>query len=179
MILNKKYPKEEYAKMMMRINEHMKRTGEFGKPFPSTLSPFPYNITVAQDFYPLDQAFAAKLGYMWHTEEKEAVYFGQKYEIPADINEVDESICDKILTCEKTGKNYKIIPQELKFYKTFKLPIPRISPDQRYKQLISLEPPKRLTNTICCFCGAETATVYPQEYGYKIACEKCYLNAAY
>jgi hypothetical protein len=179
MILNKKYSKEEYEQMRKKIDEHMKRTGEFGKPFPSTLSPFPYNITVAQDFYPIDQVFAQKLGYMWHSEEKEAAYFGKQYEIPANINDVDESICDKILVCEETGKNYKIIPQELKFYKTFRLPIPRISPDQRYRRLISLEPQKKLIDATCYFCEAEIKTVYPKEYGYKIACENCYLKATY
>lgn len=179
MILNKKYSKEEYEQMRKKIDEHMKRTGEFGKPFPSTLSPFPYNITVAQDFYPIDQVFAQKLGYMWHREGGEAAYFGKRYEIPTNINDVDESICDKILVCEETGKNYKLIPQELKFYKTFRLPIPRISPDQRYRNLLSLEPPKKLIDTVCFYCEKEIATVYPREWGYKIACEKCYLGATY
>ena len=166
LILNKKYTKEEYGKMMKRIKEHMLKT-------------WPYNITTAYGYYPLTKEEALGKGYMWHEEQQEAKHFGKKYEIPIDINDVDESICDKILVCEKTGKNYKVIPQEFKFYKTFNLPIPRISPDQRYKDLLALQPPKKLRDTTCHTCKIPIKTVYPEESGYKVVCEKCYLEKVY
>jgi len=180
LILNKKYTKEEYEKMMPRIKEHMQKTGEWGKPFPPQLTTWAYNITVASEYYPLTKEQALAQGYIWHDEEEEtAPSANEKYTIPADINDVDESICSQTLTCEKTGKNYRIIPQELKFYKTFKIPIPRISPDQRYKELLALQPPKKLRDENCNLCKTQVKTVYPEDSGYKIVCEKCYLEKVY
>lgn len=179
LILNKKYEKEEYKKMLKLIREHMIKTGEWGHPFPARLTTFPYNITVAHEYYPLTKEEALRQGYYWNDEEKDARHFGKEYEIPSDIKEIDESICDKILTCEDTGKHYKIIPQEFKFYKTFSLPIPRNTPHQRYKKLLSLQPPKKLIDIVCSVCGKPIKTVYPKEKGYKIVCEKCYLKEVY
>lgn len=51
-ILNKQYSKEEYEELVPRIIEHMKKTGEWGEFFPSEVSPFDYNETVAAEFFP-------------------------------------------------------------------------------------------------------------------------------
>jgi len=178
-ILNKVYSKDEYVQMIAKITEHMKATGEYGQPFPISCSSYPYNITVAHQFYPLEKSVALGLGCMWHEEENSAQHFGQKYEISSDLSLIDESICNKILVCEKTGKNYKIIPQEFKFYKKFGLPIPRVCPDQRYKDMLKLQPPKKLADTKCFVCGTDMKTVYPREFGYKVVCEGCYLKEVY
>ena len=52
-ILNRQYTKEEYESLVPRIIEHMMKTGEWGEFFPSSLSPFGYNETVAQEYFPL------------------------------------------------------------------------------------------------------------------------------
>ncbi|NUJ98008.1 hypothetical protein HGA92_04455 [Candidatus Gracilibacteria bacterium] len=61
-ILNKQYTKEEYEILVPKIIEYMSspqpsRAGEgvreWGEFFPSSLSPFGYNETIANDFYPL------------------------------------------------------------------------------------------------------------------------------
>jgi len=179
LIFNKQYKKEEYVKLVKKIENHMKHTGEYGQPFPETLSSFAYNDTVAQEKYPLNKEQAIKRGFIWNEEENEAIHYGKKYEIPEDITEVDESICNQVLTCEKTGKNYKIIPQELKFYKQFKLPIPRISPDQRYNDLLSLKREKSLHDIACHFCRKPIKTTYSPKTSVKITCEECYLKTVY
>lgn len=51
-ILNKKYSKEEYERLTGLIINHMKKTGEWGEFFPTELSPFKYEETVANDYYP-------------------------------------------------------------------------------------------------------------------------------
>jgi hypothetical protein len=178
-ILNKKYSEIDYKELMTKIKEHMVQTGEWGRPFPPELTPWPYNITVAYEHYPMTKDEALVEGYMWHEEQKEAEHFSQKYKVPSDINEVDESICDKILICEETGKNYKVIPQEFKFYKTFGLPIPRITPYERYKSLIALQPSKKLRNVNCHLCNADIQTTYLEKSGYNVVCEKCYFEKVY
>jgi len=178
-ILNKKYSKGDYENLRTRITAHMKKIGEYGKPFPANLSSFAYNITTAQDVSPLDKLTAEEMGFQWYQEEKEATYLGEPYKIPAHIQDIDDSICDKILTCEETGKNYKIIPQELKLYKMLGLPLPRTCPDQRYRAMLKMQPPKKLTDTTCSMCGIPIQTVYPKSWERKVVCEKCYLEKTY
>ena len=52
-ILNKQYTKAEYETLVPKIIEHMKKTGEWGEFFPASISPFGYNETVAQEYFPL------------------------------------------------------------------------------------------------------------------------------
>jgi hypothetical protein len=52
-ILNKQYTKEEYEILVPIIIKKMKADGERGEFFPSSLSPFGYNETQAQEYFPL------------------------------------------------------------------------------------------------------------------------------
>lgn len=179
MILNKKYSDVDYKIMLNKIRDHMRKTGEYGHPFDPQLSSFAYNETVAQVYYPLDKEKAEHSGYKWYEEQTETKHFSKNYEIPVNIEDVDIEICEKILKCEKTNENYKIIPQELSFYKKLHLPIPRISPDQRYKELINLQNPRILRFVKCNDCGENIETTHREEDNYKIICEKCYLKTVY
>lgn len=51
-ILNKQYDKASFDKLRMTLIEHMKKTQEYGEFFPIETSPFPYNETVAANYYP-------------------------------------------------------------------------------------------------------------------------------
>jgi hypothetical protein len=115
-ILNKQYSKVEYEEMIDKIKKHMKDTGEWGRPFPSYLSSFPYNLTVAHANWPLTKDEALDRGYMWHDEEDE-IFEEDEYFLPEDSQEIDQSICGKTLTCEVSGKKYRIMPKEFYFYK--------------------------------------------------------------
>ncbi len=59
-ILNKQYSREEYVELTQRIKKHMMETGEWGEFFPHSLSPFGYNESIAQDFFPLFKDEALK-----------------------------------------------------------------------------------------------------------------------
>ena len=50
-IFNKQYTPEEYFHLKSQIIEHMKRTGEYGEFFPAQYSAYPYNETVAHEYY--------------------------------------------------------------------------------------------------------------------------------
>ena len=52
-IFNKQYSKKEYEKLVPQIIEYMIETGEWGEFFSPSLSPFGYNETVAQEYFPL------------------------------------------------------------------------------------------------------------------------------
>ena len=64
-IFNKQYTKEEYEALKTKIVEHMKKTGEYGEFFPMKLSTFPYNDTVAEEYFPMTKEEALGKGLRW------------------------------------------------------------------------------------------------------------------
>ena len=177
-ILNKQYTKEEYEKLVPKIIEHMQKTGEFGEYFEFQTSAFPYNETVAQEYFPLTREQAEKMNLRWR-EEKEEVLNEETSTPPADIREVDDSILKKILVCEVSGKKYKIIPQELEFYRKMKLPIPRRHPDQRHMDRLQYHNFQTVFDAICTKCNQAIKTMYPPEKQQNLTCEACYMKEVY
>lgn len=51
-ILNKQYEKAEYLKIVTELKREMTVRGEYGEFFPSKISPFEYNDSVANDYFP-------------------------------------------------------------------------------------------------------------------------------
>ena len=51
-IFNTQYTQDEYERIVPQIITHMQTTGERGEFFDPSLSPFPYNDSLAIDFYP-------------------------------------------------------------------------------------------------------------------------------
>ncbi len=176
-ILNKSYSKEEYEDLVPRIIRHMEQTGEWGEFFPIALSPFGYNETIASEYFPLGKEEAAALGGKWREEKREASYYGAEYRVPDDIGDVPDDMCSKILKCEVTGKYYKIIPHELAFYRTMKLPVPKQCFEARHRERMLLKNPRRLWDRKCMKCKTPIRTTYAPERPEAVYCEKCYLNA--
>ncbi|MFA6991976.1 MAG: hypothetical protein WC269_01690 [Candidatus Gracilibacteria bacterium] len=175
-ILNKQYSKEEYEKLVGKIIEHMKSTGEWGQFFPMEMSPFCYNETLAQLYYHLDKEEIEKNGYKWKEPEEKAPPKSERYDIPDNIKDADENICDKVLVCEATGAPYKIIPQELHFLKKFNLPIPHKCPEQRHKDRMKLRNMHKLWDRKCANCGANIKSSFHPDRKEIVYCEKCYLE---
>ena len=92
-IFNKQYSKEEYFELKDRIIEYMRGTKEYGEFFPIEMSPFPYNITMAQRFFPLTKDDVLSRGGKWREEEDKKDFkimdsekiFYEKHGIPLPI----------------------------------------------------------------------------------------------
>lgn len=179
-ILNKQYSKEEYEALVSKIIAHMRSTGEWGEFLPLRASLFGYNETVASEYYPLPKEDALALGANWHEEESaHKKYMGPAYDIPDDINDVNDDITTQILFCEGTGKPYKIIPQELKFYREAGLPIARLCPERRHKKRMTLRNPRTLYDRSCAMCQKAIQTTYAPDRPEIVYCEECYLSTVY
>lgn len=182
-ILNKQYSEAEYKTLRAQIVTHMKKTPsagsgqapEWGQFFPISLSPYAYNETAAQNIFPLTKEAAITKDYPWKDPDPKE-YKPQTYVIPDDIKTIQPEICDAILACTACKKNYKIVPQELKFYQSSNLPIPRKCPDCRYGDRLKLRSPRKLYIRACDQCKKEMQTTYAPEYQGKVYCEKCYLE---
>lgn len=178
-ILNKQYSKEEYEKLAAKIIEHMRARNEWGEFFPVKISPFAYNETVAQEYYPLDKISAKKLGTGWKDEDEKNRYQGPKIQIPDRIEDTPDSITKHILSCEACGKNYKLIPQEVDLYRKLGVPVPTRCFDCRYQSRRELRNPRKLWGRTCAKCSAPIQTTYAPERPEIVYCESCYLKEVY
>ncbi len=179
-ILNKQYTKEEYEELVPKIIEHMRSTGEYGEFFPPSTSRFSYHESVAQEYFPMTKEEVLARGWTWDDEvDAKDQYLGPIYEIPDDIRSVPDDITKQILLCSVTEKPYKVIPQELKFYRDLGIPIPLKCPDQRHRERMALRNPLQLWNRECAKCQKPVETTYSPERSEIVYCEECYLKSIY
>ena len=181
-IFNKQYKADEYRKLVPKIIDHMKKTKEYGEFFPIELSPFGYNETKAQEFYPLTKEEVLKHNWQW--SDYEQPISSNVKTIPADrlpdnIKDIPDDILNWAIICEATGKPFKITSQELKFYRKKGLPIPRHSPTQRHYNRVSLQNPRKLYERKCDECQKKIQTTYSPDRPEKVYCESCYLKKIY
>lgn len=189
-IFNRQYSKEEYKELKERLIAHMKKTGEWGEFFPSNLSFFGYNETVAGIEFPLTREQALEQGYLWQdalqvTKGKETL---PPEKIPDSIDDIDDTMVNEILRCVECERNYKIVEPELLFYKKHRIPVPRKCFFCRVARRFSIETPSKLWSRTCmCMqgnhnhpqayeggCPNEFKTAYAPERPEIIYCEKCY-----
>jgi len=195
-ILNKQYGKEEYFETVEKIKKQMNeipyidakgRIFKYGEFFPYDLSPFGYNETNAHDFFCISKEEAIDMGYKWKDKEKRdySISINSK-DLPDSILDVKESILNEIIGCPNEGSSnyqcttaYRIIKEELQFYKQKNLPLPRYCPNCRHYKRLNYRNPMKLWHRSCMKegCHNEFETTYSPEKPYKIYCEKCYQNA--
>jgi len=199
-ILNKQYKKEEYEEMIPKIIKHMNempyvdtvgRTYKYGEFFPSEFSPFGYNETQAQEHFPLEKEEAISLGFNWqnHIQKTIGKETLKSENIPQSIQDVKDDILNEILCCTKCGRNYKIIYNELNFYRNLKVPIPRWCFFCRHARRHKRINPFKLWRRNCLCekethghfkkCNVPVETSFSPDRPETIYCEKCYQQEVY
>jgi hypothetical protein len=199
-ILNKQYSKEEYVALREKIVEQMKRDGEWGEFFPVTMSPHAYNESPAHDWVPLTKEQALEKGFRWKEQDVRDYKITLPPEnIPKTISEVDDTILDEVLGCLHEGKcdekcttAFKIVPQELDFYRKMDIPLPQFCHNCRYYQRLRYRNPPKLWPRQCMCdyqtyknttghshhpegrCPNEFETSYSPERKEIVYCEECY-----
>jgi hypothetical protein len=198
-ILNKQYTREQYEELIPKIIQHMSdmpyidskgRVYKYGEFFPSELSPFTYNETIAQEYFPLTKEEAISQGYKWKDKEERNYSIDIHTEdLPDSILDIpDTDILNKVIECAHKGvcnqqctEAFKIIPEELAFYKRMKLPLPRLCPNCRHYERLSQRNPMKLWHRSCMKegCSNEFETSYAPERPEIVYCEKCYQQEVY
>lgn len=190
-IFNKQYSKEDYFTEVEKIKKHMDempyvdgngRVFKYGEFFPYDMSPFGYNETNAHDFFPITKEEAKSSAYNWF--DKTPKDYGitiNSADLPNSITDVDESIMDEIIGCPNNGNQmyqcasaYKIVPDELLFYRQKKLPLPRFCPNCRHYQRLKYRNQMHLYTRQCSNCTNIFESTYAQERPEKVYCESCY-----
>ncbi|MFA6435892.1 MAG: hypothetical protein WCW30_02025 [Candidatus Gracilibacteria bacterium] len=179
-ILNKQYTEKEYEKLLPRLIKHMQKTGEWGQFFPPSISLFPYNDTVAQDYYPLSKSEALQRDVRW-SDYKTPIPQVQKiipaHKLPDSIKDIPDDILNWAIECEVSKKPFKIVRAELEFYRKENLPIPRKHPDIRHQERIGWRNPRKLWDRTCQTCEKALQTTFSPDRLEKVVCEECYLKA--
>lgn len=190
-ILNRQYEKEQYFEMVEKIKKQMDempyidkkgRIYKYGEFFPYELCPFGYNEAVINDHFPLSKEEIIERGYPYKEKVANQYIITLKAkDIPDNIKDVDDSILDEVIECEKSGRAFKITPFELQFYKRMNIPIPHLHPDERYKERLKLRNPMVLYHRSCMNegCTNEFETTYAPERPEIIYCENCYKKEVY
>ena len=191
-ILNKQYTKEEYETLRGKIIEQMKNIPYidqrgikyfYGEFFPSELSPFTYNETTANEFFPLTKDEAVKNGFTWFEREGRNYQSTIKAEnIPDNFSQILESITSEILECvnskngiEDCTTAFRIITDEAGFYQRFNLPLPNKCPNCRHRERMKFRTIPRLKKIACVNCEKEILTAYDKKTP-NLYCKECYLQ---
>ena len=99
--------------------------------------------------------------------------------LPDSISDIPDDILNWAIECEVTKKPFRIIKQELEFYRKHNLPIPRKHPDQRHLDRMSLRNPRKLFDRNCDKCWVNMKTTYSTDREEKVYCEECYNKEVY
>ncbi len=205
-IFNKQYNEKEYFELVEKIKQHMidmpfldkiGRKYSFGECFPAEFSPFFYNESLVYEENQLTKEEAIAQGYRWLDKDKK-IYDTtlESKNIPDDINDVGKKICEEIIECPNKGEvatmctyGFKILPDELVFYKKMNLPVPRYCPNCRYYQRLKWTNPFKFYKRECMCesenhghsdkCENQFETMHAPDRKELIYCKDCYNKEVY
>lgn len=193
-ILNKQYTKDEYEELIPKIKDQMNqlpyidrkgRIYKYGEFFPSELSIWAYNESWGHKYYPLSKEEAIYKGFNWQ-ENLIRDHQGtiKSEELLDNVNDVTEGILERIIECAhfKTNCNqqctevFKILPNELQFYRQMNLALPRLCPNCRHCERLKFINPFKLWHRKCMNnnCPNEFETAISPDRPEIVYCEKCY-----
>ncbi|MDD5721430.1 MAG: hypothetical protein PHT16_03220 [Candidatus Pacebacteria bacterium] len=199
-IFNKQYSKEKFEELRLQIIEQMAKVPYFdkkgnsysyGEYFPIELSPFGYNETVAQDYFPFSKENILNEGYNYIEKAKpEYSATCEAKDLPDHINNTEEDIINLVIECASCKRPYKIIQNEYLFLKKFKLPLPRKCFECRHQERFKKVNPLKLWHRQCMCdktnhshgtkkCEVEFETSYAPDRPEIVYCEKCYQQEVY
>jgi hypothetical protein len=187
-ILNKQYTKGEYERLVPKIIEKMKKTPlrlpdgsfagqEWGEFFPPSMSPFGYNETIAGDYFPLTKYEATNRQFRWSDYQlppPQVAKIVKAADLPDSIDDIPDDIVNWAVEC-----SFKILKQEVDFYRQMHLPVPKFHPDERHRRRMAVRNPRHLWNRTCAKCSKAIETSYAPDRPETVYCEECYLSTVY
>ena len=197
-ILNKQYTKEEYEKLIPKIIKHMDempyidskgRVYKYGEFFPSEISPFAYNETIAQEYFPKTINEIIESGNFYRKPiDRNYLITIKSEDLIDNIKDVDNSILEEIISCPNGGSEltqctfaYRIIKDELDFLRKHNISLPRLCPNCRHYERLAQRNPLKLWHRSCMKegCTNEFETSYSPDRPEIVYCEKCYQGEVY
>lgn len=189
-ILNKEYGEKEYKELKDKIIKHMAdnpyvdkkgRVYRYGELFPIEISPFAYNETIAQEYFPITEEEANEMGYPWHIiSEKGHVETMSWKDLPETIEEVDDSVLSEKILCRAwendkqsakehgCTKAFRFTPNELSAHRKLGIPLPQECPNSRIFEISQLRNPVDFYNRKCECNGIKSKNgIYQNTISHK------------
>jgi hypothetical protein len=181
----------------------MKKEGEWGEFFPISISPFSYNDSVAQDYFPLKRKEVLIKKWHWYDgfvrNYKPTISYK---DLPVTSKDYSKDIANEIIICctqdSELNKNkypscttaFRLHIQELDFYHKMKLPIPHKCYRCRLQDRMARRNIRKLWHRTCMCdkqnhfhgtekCKVEFETSYAPDRPEIVYCERCYQQEVY
>lgn len=181
-IFNKQYTEEEYWVLIDNIKTKMLENGEYGEFFPLSVSPFPYNASLSNIVYNISKEKVLELGGWWYEDKvnlPEGIKLIKASEIEPDIKNITDNILDIGIISEGNSKPFRIVKEELEFYKRKNIAIPSLTPYERIIDRFKYVNNFKVLKDKCFKCGSEILSSYRNSDGYKPYCDDCYKKKIY
>ena len=178
-------------------NDKVGRIYKYGEFFPCDMTFFAYNETIAQEYFPKTKEEALKEGYRWLDQDKKnyvPTIMGD--DLPENIKEATDDIFNEIIGCAHKGEcnqqctvAFKVIPDELQFYRANGIPLPLLCPNCRHYERLKERNPIKLWHRSCMCdnkehshvekCQNEFETSYSPDKPEIVFCKECYQKEVY
>ncbi|MCC6953950.1 MAG: hypothetical protein IT290_07520, partial [Deltaproteobacteria bacterium] len=170
-ILNRQYSEVEYHEKVSEIVEHMKRTGEWGEFFPMKDAPIPYNLSLAQDYFPLSRDAALAQGLSWYEDDTPSVGGGEAP--PSSLNSLTPDIHLSTLQCNECGKGFRYTERELVIRRQLGIAPAGDCFFCRHRRRLQKRAPRALFERQCEDCGVAVLSPYAADFPRAIICDEC------
>ncbi len=176
-VLNKEYSRAEYGALVERIRAQMRETGEFGRFFPTALAPFYYNESDAMQYFPLSEEEAVAQGYRWSHEEH--LPGAAASVVPDHVRDAADDVLQSTFACSTTGRPFRVMKQELEFYRRQTIPLPVSAPLERIKSRLGFFRIGEVQRRKCDGCAGLIDTVQAEAGNRPVLCERCFQVEVY
>jgi hypothetical protein len=171
----------------------MRQLGEWGEYFPARVSPFSYNESMAQDYFPLTKKEALERGYKWYDRPIPDYKIILKSDnLPKTIQKTKNDILEQVIACRTQSENekenrpectraFRLTQLEFALYQKIGIPVPEYCFACRRVRRFKLRNPRKLWHRECMKKGCQNKfeTSYSPERSEIIYCEHCYQQEVY
>lgn len=185
-IFNKKYTEEEYGRRVDEIKCAMLERGEYGEFFPLEVSPNGTQFSMASVLYDMNEDEMKRIGAPIYDPDRGAVLApknGQEMP-PLNIADVPDCIADveasawvgKPFVDMGVNRRWAVVPQELTYLKSHKLPFPREHYSSRLRRQIQMLNLIDTEDATCTACQKSLKVHKNKTFkNRKTYCQPCYL----
>ena len=168
-VFNREYTETDYRELLALWREQMIERGEWGLFFPTQYSPFCYDETAAQDFFPLSREDIVCRGWQCSPVSETA----------AHESSANSSLPAGAKKCQVCSKAYLRAPKEIDLCQQFGVPLSTRCPDCRITHKLETRSPYALVERLCSKCQGATLTSLSENLSQNPWCEKCFLEQIY
>lgn len=183
-ILNKQYSKEEYLQLKEKIIQNMKqdpyidekgRVWSYGEQLPFEMSPFAYNETMANYFFPMTEQQVKDKKISWYDSlDTDYNITMLADDLPQSVDEINDNIQNEIISCKSCSRGYRINALEIQLHKKINVPLPVNCWKCRFKRRFDTVNLPTLYERNCDKCKKNMLTSYSPERPEIVYCESCY-----